>query len=601
MARTQKHETPPGLTNQESPGGLNLAEVRAELSRARQLARAWAATVPETRRPEHAGAFAMLALLSYAVVTAPEIIVGTGSVDFRVRLDNAATELARSMGRTAGKLPQLEALHHLTSLYAALLPEHYRGAAGAFYTPPSLAARLLDQAEEAGVDWVTAKVLDPAAGGGVFLVHAATRMLQALRECEPRLALRRIANRLRGLELDPQAAALAQVSLEVVLADTLKAAGEGAPAFVRVCDTLEEPAKAMFDLVVSNPPYGRVTLTEEARKRYSRSLYGHANLYGVFTDAALRWTKRGGLIGYLTPTSFLAGHYYSALRGLLAKEAPPVAIDFVHARKGVFEDVLQETLLAVYRKGSPPVRAQIHYHTVTSEVAADVLRNGTMGLPTPATRPWLAPRSPEHSALIAKVEAMPHRLADWGYTVSTGPLVWNRHKDQMRQRAGKDVHPLVWAESVTADGRFIYRADKRNHAPYFKVERGDAWLVVTDPCVLVQRTTSKEQARRLIAAEMPAAFVEKHEGVVVENHLNMVRAKGAPKASPAVVAALLNSGVADEVFRCMSGSVAVSAFELEALPLPSPAVLTGLAALVSQRTDRAAIETECRRLYGIVQ
>lgn len=601
MARMLKHEAPRELTTTETAQWPNLDEVRAELARARQLARAWAATIPETRRPEHAGAFAMLALLGYAVVAAPDVVVGAGSVDFRVSLDDAAAELARSIGRTAGKLPQLEALHHVTSLYAALLPEHYRGVAGAFYTPPCLAARLLDQAQEAGVDWGTAKVLDPAAGGGVFLVHVASRMVQALGQCEPRLVLRQLANRLRGFELDPHAAALAQVSLDIVLADILKSAGEGAPAFIRVCDTLEEPAKATFDLVVGNPPYGRVTLTEEARKRYARSLYGHANLYGVFTDAALRWTRKGGLIAYLTPTSFLAGQYYSALRGLLAKEAPPIAIDFVHARKGVFEDVLQETLLAVYRKGSSPARAQIHYLAVTSEVAADVVRNGTVGLPKPASRPWLAPRSPNHSALIAKVEAMPHRLSDWGYTVSTGPLVWNRHKDQMRQRAGTGVHPLVWAEAVTADGRFIYRADKRNHAPYFKIKPGDAWLVVTDPCVLVQRTTSKEQARRLIAAEMPAAFIGKHEGVVVENHLNMVRANGAPKASPGVVAALLNSGVADEVFRCMSGSVAVSAFELEALPLPSPAALSALEALVSAKASQVKIEAECRRLYEIVK
>jgi adenine-specific DNA-methyltransferase len=599
MARTTTMEVRERHAAAEVIDALDLDQVRAELSRTRPLARAWAATIPEMRRLENAGAFAMRALLSFAAEVVHDMVVGAGALDFRVTLDDAPAELARSIGRTAAKLPILEALHQITSLYAALLPEQYRGKAGAFYTPPCLAARLLDQADEAGLDWTTAKVLDPAAGGGVFLAHAATRMLAALGECEPRLAIRQLKNRLQGLELDPHAAALAQVSLEVVLADIIKAAGEGAPSFVRVCDTLEQPAKATFDLVVGNPPYGRVTLTDEARRRYARGLYGHANMYGVFTDVALRWTKRGGLIAYLTPTSFLAGQYYSALRGLLAKEAPPVAIDFVHARKGVFEDVLQETLLAVYRKGGSPLRAQIHYLTVTSELGADVKRNGTVGLPHPPSRPWLAPRSPEHSGLISRVEAMPHRLADWGYTVSTGPLVWNRYKDQMRQHAGAGVHPLVWAEAVTADGRFVYRADKRNHAPYFKVGRGDAWLVVKDPCVLVQRTTSKEQARRLIAAEMPAAFLETHGGVIVENHLNMVRAIGpGPKVSPGVVAALLNSGVADEVFRCMSGSVAVSAFELEALPLPPPNALSDIEALVGHGAPGFEIEAAIAALYN---
>ena len=40
---------------------------------------------------------------------------------------------------------------------------------------------------------------------------------------------------------------------------------------------------------------------------------------------------------------------------------------------------------------------------------------------------------------------------------------------------------------------------------------------------LVQRTTAKEQNRRLIAAELPASFIKKHGAVVVENHVNMVR------------------------------------------------------------------------------
>jgi adenine-specific DNA-methyltransferase len=597
MASATTHEAPERPC-EEPVEAFDLDRVRAELSRARQLARIWAATIPETRRPDHAGAFAMRALLGYAAMSVPDIVVGAGSVDFRVTLDDAASELARSIGRTAAKLPRLEALHEVTSLYPALLPEHYRGVAGAFYTPPCLVGRLLDQAEEAGVEWTTAKVLDPAAGGGAFLVHAATRMLAAFGECEPKFVLRQMKVRLQGFELDPHAAALSQVSLEVVLADTLKVAGVGAPSFVRVSDTLEEPPKAIFDLVVGNPPYGRVTLTDEARKRYSRSLYGHANLYGVFTDIALRWTKRGGIIAYLTPTSFLGGQYYSALRGLLAKEAPPVAIDFVHARQGVFEDVMQETLLAVYRKGARPTRAQIHYLTVTSELSADISRNGTVGLPRPATRPWLAPRSPEHSRLIAKVEVMPCRLSDWGYSVSTGPLVWNRYKDQLRQLPGKDVHPLVWAEAVTSDGRFIYRAEKKNHAPYFKVERGHSWLVVNEPCVLVQRTTAKEQARRLIAAELPAAFIEKHGGVVVENHLNMVRQIEQSSIAAATVAVVLNSRVVDQLFRCISGSVAVSAFELEALPLPSEDAMRPIQRMVDEGAKPAVIEAAISALYG---
>lgn len=318
----------------------------------------------------------------------------------------------------------------------------------------------------------------------------------------------------------------------------------------------------------------------------------------MFTDIALRWARKGGTIAYLTPTSFLSGHYYSALRELIAKEAPPVAIDFVHARRGVFEDVLQETLLAAYKRGAEAGRAQVHYLEVANEREAKVIRNGTIGLPFSASQPWLAPREPRHSALIAAAEAMPARLADWGYSVSTGPLVWNRYKEQMRLRPIRGVHPLIWAEAVSADGRFTFRAEKRNHAPYFKIEHGDAWLLVKDACVLVQRTTAKEQARRLIAAELSAEFIAQHGGVVVENHLNMVRPTARPTVSTATVAAVLNSEIIDQLFRCINGSVAVSAFEMEALPLPSPGEMWEVEMLVARGACRAEIETALARLYG---
>ena len=182
--------------------------------------------------------------------------------------------------------------------------------------------------------------------------------------------------------------------------------------------------------------------------------------------------------------------------------------------------------------------------------------------------------------------------------MSTGPLVWNRFKDQMRQRPGRCVHPLIWAESVTSTGQFAYRAERRGHAPYFKMEPGDGWLLVEEACVLVQRTTAKEQARRLIAAELPAEFIEEHGGVVVENHLNMVRPSARPAVTPAAVAAVLNSQVVDQLFRCINGSVAVSAFEMEALPLPSPAAMRKVERLVGRGACRTEIETELARLYG---
>lgn len=165
---------------------------------------------------------------------------------------------------------------------------------------------------------------------------------------------------------------------------------------------------------------------------------------------------------------------------------------------------------------------------------------------------------------------MAARLASYGYRVATGQLVWNRHKAQFCDRARDGAAPVLWAECVGRDGQFEFRAERGTHRPFILVEDDQRHWLNFEPCVLVQRTTSKEQARRLIATVVSNEFVAQHDGYVVENHLNMLLPVGTNPVPLWVVAGLLNCRVADESFRCISGSVAVSAYELEALPLPEP-------------------------------
>ncbi len=516
-------------------------------------------------------------------------------------LPSPAAALADSLGEAMASLDPEAAAFQIGQIYTGMLPVEYRSALGVYYTPPALTARLIAQASEAGVDWTTARVLDPACGGGGFLAPVAQRMIEALGGCSPRILVENLGSRLRGFEIDPFGAWLSQVALDALVFPITSAAGRRLPWVVTVCNSLRRsPPRDRFDLVIGNPPYGRIRLDEADRARFRRSLFGHANLYGIFTDMALRHTRPGGIIAYVTPTGFLAGEYFKNLRALLGRNAPPVTIDFVSARRGVFDDVLQETLLATYRRGGKSKVVTVHEIRPAAGPggAVEVETAGKVPFPADPAQPWLLPRNRQEAPLVARLARMSHRLADWGYSVSTGPLVWNRHKSQLRERPGRNRLPLIWAEAVTPDGRFLFRAEKRNHAPYFELCKGDEWLVIDEPCVLLQRTTAKEQQRRLIATALPQEFLAEHGGAVVENHLNMLYpAHDDPPVTADVLAAFLNSTAADRAFRCVSGSVAVSAFELEALPIPDPEELAELHRLVWARASREEIKKECLRLY----
>lgn len=523
------------------------------------------------------------------------------SEDFNAHhLNTTLTALADCLGNTASKLNAIEASYLIGAIYTATLPEKMRSEKGVYFTPPSLTNRLLNLVELQGVQWNTSSVLDPACGGGAFLAPVALRIASTLNDNSPENILRHIETHLKGYEIDYFAAWLSQVFVEVALSKYVLLGKRRLSSLIDVCDTLVHETDQCFDVVIGNPPYGKIKLTNNLRTTFKESLYGHANLYGLFTHIALNSINKGGVIAYVTPTSFLAGEYFKNLRKLLMQQTCPKAFDFVVFRKGVFEDVLQETMLAVYQH-IPAVKPTVSVSQIHPEPQKplEVTPLGNFSLPSETSAPWIVPRTTKQSNVVNAISRMNTTLKDWGYEVKTGPLVWNRHKSQLSDDKGKNTYPLIWAESISADGVFQWKADKQNHTLYFTYQEGDNWLLTNYPCVLLQRTTAKEQQRRLIASLLPEAFIKKHKGVVIENHINIVKAINgkSPAVSLELLHLFLNSAAADIAFRCISGSVAVSAYELEAMPLPTIAAMKKLESLVGDGMERKKIEEALLKLY----
>jgi adenine-specific DNA-methyltransferase len=513
-----------------------------------------------------------------------------------VPLKKSYTGLIERIGDALSVLSNERAGFLVGQLYTALLPEQHRKSFGAYYTPPPLVDRLLHLVEQSNIDWGRFRVIDPACGGAAFLASVAPRMLADSKEVSAEKKLQDVERRLVGVELDTFAAWMSMVLLDISVLDVSLMAGRRIEPIVLPQDALTLPAEYFghFDLVIGNPPYGKVTLSNELRKRFKESLFGHANLYGIFTELAVRLAKPHGVIAYVTPTSFLGGEYFKQLRGFLSIHAPLSRLDFVTDREGVFDGVLQETMLTVFERKQSRENQVVRLHrisaaeptlSVTVEVVGSCSLNGEKG------NPWLLPRSADQLALVEHLHSMPHRLSDYGFAVSTGQLVWNRHKDQLRTSYNGDCYPIVWAEAVNTDGTFHFQAARRTHLPYLLLKAGQDFLLNHEPCILVQRTTAKEQKRRLIAAVIPNSFVAEYPGFVVENHLNMVYSlPSKPQIGLRTIAALLNSLVLDQAFRCMNGSVAVSAYELNSLPLPNPEQMQRLQEAVLSRMSLAEIE-----------
>ena len=583
----------------------DIQELKNNFNDKKSLTKAWINQIKDSNRVEYARVFTFYVVKSYwdLIYSGTRFMLPQVENSFEeLQLEDNVIELAKSMALYPTKLDFVEASFQIGNVYTSLLPEGYKSSHGIFYTSPDLAYRIIQMAEDAGIDWTSCRILDPACGGGAFLAPIALKIAAHLNSRDSEIILNHIENNLVGYEVDAFSAWLSQTFLEVALNKICKTENRKIKSVIKICNTLEElPTNEKFDLIIGNPPFGKISLPDELRKPYERSLYGHANLYGLFIHFGISHLRENGVLAFITPTSFLSGEYFKNLRSFIRETSSPLEFDFVQFRKGMFQGVLQETILSTYRKNrtkKKPVKVNELKIDCKNKINIDSI--GNYFLPEDKKAAWLLPRTQQQAQVINKIKQLKCRLSDWGYTVKTGPLVWNRHKNQLSANLRKNAFPLIWSEAISSNGKFNWKADKQNHTLYCVISEKDKWLLTNEQCILLQRTTAKEQSRRLISTVLPAPFIQKYGSVVIENHVNIIKAiNGPPNVPLKVLNIFLNSRATDMVFRCISGSVAVSAYELEQLPLPSVERLKYLEHLILNKAQIEIIESECYNIYEL--
>jgi adenine-specific DNA-methyltransferase len=155
------------------------------------------------------------------------------------RFNPAEEKLAEYIGELLSEFETKDAGYYVGTLYTLMLPAAVRSSLGAFYTPPAIVERLMNLAEAAGMDFSKGTAIDPACGGGAFLAPVAQRMLRNEPRASAEVILMRIASRLKGVEIDPFAAWMSEVLLEVALLPLCVEAERRLPKVVQLADTLK--------------------------------------------------------------------------------------------------------------------------------------------------------------------------------------------------------------------------------------------------------------------------------------------------------------------------------------------------------------------------
>lgn len=194
---------------------------------------------------------------------------------------------------------------------------------GAWYTGPALAAELVAHAVPDRRAASLGPIVDPACGGGVFLLAAADRLLSL--GADPAAAVACV----QGWDVDETAAAVAEASLWWWGARR----GVEVRPCVRVGDALLDQV-GRAGTVVGNPPFlgqlrsatavdpvQRVAL----RRRFGDAVRPYTDPAWLFALAAVEQVAPGGRVALLQPQSFLAARDAAAVRARIDASA-----DLVH-------------------------------------------------------------------------------------------------------------------------------------------------------------------------------------------------------------------------------------------------------------------------------
>jgi hypothetical protein len=302
-----------------------------------------------------------------------------------------------------------------------------RKAGGVYYTPRYIVEYIVEQtvgkmlAGRKPEETLQLRFLDPACGSGSFLLRVFERVCEHWQQwlmdnpgkrrkdwcwleekantlhLTARLKRRILRETIYGVDLDPQAVEVTQLSLYLKMlegetSETLQREQEWFKDDEPILPPLQENIKCGnsliasdfslvsedlvrvhafdwnvgfrdilkaggFDAVVGNPPYVLLqTMEERSVFAYFSEIFRSArykiDTYQVFMERALNLTREGGRFGFITPNSFLRNKHAIELRSLFLEASEVVALRTFYYP--VFKGASVDTCILIARKAAHP-------------------------------------------------------------------------------------------------------------------------------------------------------------------------------------------------------------------------------------------------------
>ena len=370
---------------------------------------------------------------------------------------------------------------------------------GQYFTPKSIRELLLSKLPKKD----NADILDPACGSGEFLLSCKKYFKNPI---------------LYGFDIDKK---LINIASKLVKNASIKNFD-----FLNI-----DINKKKYDYIIGNPPYFELKLNEEIKKKYFDIIKGRVNIFSLFIKTGLDLLKDGGYLAYVVPPSMNNGAYFSKLREYIIKNS---SLEYLHIIDGAdnFHLANQKVMLIILKK------------TNSKKSSKYIFKKNGITIFT------------EDKKFLNKAYKNTVSLKDIGYTVKTGNIIWNEHKEKLTNDKNNSTL-LIWASNIN-NGKIIIGYTK-GKPQYIKNVSND--LIIKSRVVVVNRITGSSKD-----INIKAAIVNEKE-FVCENHVNVIYMSKNANCNYSLedIFKALQDKTNIKVMRLISGNTQISKTELERL------------------------------------
>ena len=285
------------------------------------------------------------------------------------------------------------------------------------------------------------RLLEPAFGGGDFLLPVVGRLLRAWRATRATDSpLADLGDAVRAVELHRETFQATHAAVLALLRQQGLAAGTAmllAERWLSLDDFLLAPLDGPFDFVVGNPPYVRqelipAPLLAEYRSRY-QTMCDRADIYIPFIERSLSLLGKCGSLAFICADRWMKNRYGGPLRNLVAEQFHlKIYIDMMDT-PAFHSDVIAYPAITVITREAPGTTRIAHrpaidratLATLTDALCARILPKDEPGLVremvgvADGSQPWLL-ESMDQMALIRRLERSFPSLEEVGCKIGIG-------------------------------------------------------------------------------------------------------------------------------------------------------------------------------------